>query len=70
MLVELRGVTKDYPMGEIAYRALRGVDLGIDDGEYVAVSGASGSGGVLPRDCWPASGWPSCPRALSASINA
>jgi putative ABC transport system ATP-binding protein len=44
LLVELRGVTKDYPMGEIAYRALRGVDLGIADGEYVAVSGASGSG--------------------------
>lgn len=44
MLIELKHVTKDYPMGELVYRALRGVALAIERGEYVAISGVSGSG--------------------------
>jgi putative ABC transport system ATP-binding protein len=43
-MIELRRVTKDYPMGEVVYRALRGVDLRIDEHESVAIRGASGSG--------------------------
>jgi len=43
-MIELTNVTKDYPMGEVAYRALRGVDVRIAEREYVAISGASGSG--------------------------
>lgn len=43
-MVEFKRVTKDYPMGGGVYRALRGVDLAIDEGEYVAVTGPSGSG--------------------------
>jgi putative ABC transport system ATP-binding protein len=43
-MIELSNVTKDYPMGEVVYRALRGIDLRIDEHEYVAISGASGSG--------------------------
>jgi putative ABC transport system ATP-binding protein len=43
-LVELRGVEKVYGKGEAEVRALDGVDLVIDDGEFVAVMGASGSG--------------------------
>jgi putative ABC transport system ATP-binding protein len=43
-MIELRNVTKDYPMGEVVYRALRGVDLQIAEREYVAITGASGSG--------------------------
>jgi len=43
-MITLERVTKSYPMGEREYRALRGVDLEIDEGEFVAISGASGSG--------------------------
>ena len=43
-MIELTDVTKDYPMGEVVCRALRGVDVRIGDNEYVAITGASGSG--------------------------
>lgn len=43
-LIELRGVSKIYGMGESEVRALDGVDLTIDEGEFVAVMGPSGSG--------------------------
>lgn len=43
-LLLLRGVTKIYGTGAAAMHALRGVDLRIDRGEFVAVMGPSGSG--------------------------
>jgi putative ABC transport system ATP-binding protein len=43
-LIELRGITKEYPMGAEVVRALRGVDLAIQPNEMVAVMGSSGSG--------------------------
>jgi putative ABC transport system ATP-binding protein len=43
-LVSLRGVTKVYGSGPAAMQALRGVDLDIRDGEFVAVMGPSGCG--------------------------
>jgi putative ABC transport system ATP-binding protein len=43
-LIELRGLTKVYGTGQAAVAALRGVDVTIRRGEFVAVMGPSGSG--------------------------
>jgi putative ABC transport system ATP-binding protein len=43
-LIELKNVEKAYRLGETTVRALRGVDLDIDAGEFAAVWGPSGSG--------------------------
>ena len=43
-MIELNNVTKVYQMGEIEVRALRGVSLHIDEGEFLTIMGPSGSG--------------------------
>jgi len=43
-LIRVEGLTKVYGMGEVAVHALNGVDLNINEGEFVAIMGPSGSG--------------------------
>lgn len=43
-LIEFRNVAKVYGKGDVAVRALAGVDLTIDSREFVAIMGPSGSG--------------------------
>ena len=43
-LIRLRGITKVYGTGETAFQALKGVNLDIEKGDFVAIMGPSGSG--------------------------
>jgi putative ABC transport system ATP-binding protein len=43
-LIRLRGVTKKYGTGQAELMALKGIDLDVAAGEFVAVMGPSGSG--------------------------
>jgi len=43
-VIQIVGMTKTYVLGDIEVHALRGVNLTIERGEFVAVMGASGSG--------------------------
>jgi len=43
-MLELRGIRRHYSVGDVTVRALRGLDLSVDRGEFVSVMGPSGSG--------------------------
>src|SRR5512135_2018809 len=43
-VIDVRGITKVYKMGEIEVPALRGVSLRVYEGEFLSIMGPSGSG--------------------------
>jgi len=43
-VIQLQNITKSYRLGEIDYQALKGINIDIYEGEFVAIMGPSGSG--------------------------
>lgn len=43
-IIEMKGIKKDYPLGQTTVHALKGVDFAVEEGELLSIVGPSGSG--------------------------
>jgi putative ABC transport system ATP-binding protein len=43
-MIEMKSIKKTYETGSVRFDALRGIDLGVEDNEFIAIVGPSGSG--------------------------
>jgi putative ABC transport system ATP-binding protein len=50
-IISVRGLVKNYSLGQTTVYAIRGVDLDIKDGEFVAIVGNSGAGKTTLLNC-------------------
>ena len=43
-VIEIRNIIRDFPLGQETVHVLKGIDLDIESGDYIAIMGPSGSG--------------------------
>lgn len=44
LVIKIRNITRDFPLGQEVVKVLKGIDLDIEKGDYIALMGPSGSG--------------------------